>query len=215
MIRRSLAPWSLLFALAACSEAPPPPSFPLRFQVRADDAPVAGVRLSARGGELGVTDEDGSLEVTLTGTEGQTVPIAVDCPDDYRDPSEPPRVTLQRLRQLDESRLRRVRIDVECRPRRRTAMLLVRADGLPGVPVVIDGREVVRTDEHGLAHVPLRSAPHTTHEVVLRTEHLDDVLPQNPPHSVTVPDRDEVFVIDQAFTRPEPERQRRRRRRRP
>jgi len=193
-----------------CEEEPAATSFPVRFRALADGVPVEGARIGAGGAELGVTGPDGRLDVTLAGSEGRVVPVTADCPDGYRDPREPPRLTLQRLRQLDErDRLRRVRIDVECRPEERTAMLLVRAGGLEAIPVLVDGREVARTDAHGLAHVALTSPPHERFDVVLRTDHLEDVLPRNPPHTVTVPDRDEVFVIDQRFTRLEPDRPRR------
>lgn len=199
---------ALAFAAAGCGEeGAATEAFPVRFDAVADGDPLAGVRVSLRGGgELGVTDARGRLEVLLHGAEGQSVPIDAECPTGYRGPTQPPQLVLQRLQQLERrDQLRQVRIDLECRPQERTAMLLIRATGLADdladIPVLVDGAEMARTDEFGLAHIPLTSPPDTAFEVVLRTEHLENVQPRNPPHTVTMLDQDEVFVIHQPFQR--------------
>lgn len=198
-----------LAALAlGCAEDAGPQAFPFRFVARADELPLGGVRVSAEGVELGGTDAAGVLEATLTGSTGQQVSLGVECPSGFVAAEEPPRVTLQPLRRLEEGTgARSVQIRLACRPLERRGVLLVLA-GEEDLPVEVDGREVARTDADGLAHVELGLAPQTSFEVVLRTEHAADLSPRNPPRSFTMPDADEVFVFEQSFSRiatePEP-----------
>lgn len=198
----ALASLAAILALGCAAEEPIAEAFPLRFVASSDGAPVAGTRIEVRGVEVGTTDEDGTLDVLLPAHEGESVGIRARCPDAYRSPDGLPRLTLRPLRSLtDPDALRRIRIELECRPRERTAMLLVRGGGLASMPVLIDGREIGRTDAHGLAHVELRYAPHTSVEVVLGTDHYADLRPRNPARTFTIPDRDDVLVFDQSFER--------------
>lgn len=192
-----------VLASACGSGESEPDEFPIRFIASAGGAPLAGARFGTAGTELGVTDEAGHLDVVLTGQEGDVVPTRVACPEGYREPEALPPLTLHHLRRLDErARSRRLRIRVECRPEQRTAMLLVRALssralGLADLPVLVDGLELARTDADGLAHIELHYPPHTSFEVVVGTDHLPSLLPQNPRRRFTVPDADEVFTLDQ------------------
>lgn len=212
-MRRALA---VLAAWAAACGAPEPARFPVRFVAQSDGTAIEGVRIAVGGAEIGRTDQRGVLDVALIGKEGDTVRLSAVCPEGYRVGGELPPLVLRRLTPLGASgRTERVRIAVPCRPEERTVMLLVRADGEEDLPILIDGREVARTDEHGLAHVQLAYAPHTSFEVVLRTDDRPELSPHNPPHVFTVPDDDRVFVVDQRFVRPEAERPRTRRVRQP
>ena len=206
----------LALSLVACGEPEGPERFPFRFEARSDGVPVEGASILVGGTAVGATDASGTLDVTLEGTAGRTLSLAVDCPEAHRDPSDLRGITLQHLRRIDESDVaRRARVRVECPPRTREAMLLVRTPGHPGVPVVIDGVERARTDEDGLAHVALSLEPQVSVLVMLRTDHLPELLPRNPQRAFAMPDHEELFVFDQELTTARATGRRRRRGRRP
>lgn len=213
MSRRAVVAMAALVTMA-CGEPEPVEQFPFRFEARSDGAPVEDATIRIGGTAVGSTDASGVLDVTLEGRSGRTLPLLVDCPSAHRNPGDLRPITLQHLRRLDEPDvIQRVRVRVECPPRTRAAIVLVRTPGHAGVPVLVDGTERARTDADGLAHIALRLEPHTTIEVALRTDHLADLLPRNPSRVYLVPDHDELFVFDQELTPTHTTRRRRRRRR--
>lgn len=189
-------------ALVACGPTDRRAEFPFRVVVTSDGRPLSDVRISSDGTELGPTNESGLLDLTVIGMEGATVPIEARCPSDLGDPEAAP-LTLQRVRGIDpRAGSRRVRIALECRPLMRNGVLLVRSGGREGIPVHVDGRELARTDAHGLAHVELRYAPHSRIEVTLRTDDYPELSPRSPTTVLVAPDASDVLVVDQTFTQP-------------
>ena len=81
-----------------------------------------------------------------------------------------------------------------------------------GVPILLDGEPVARTNGSGVAHFSIRGAPGTEYIVELETRERPRLRPRSPTHLFTLPDADEIFVINQAF---DPEKEPRRRGRRP
>jgi hypothetical protein len=86
--------------------------------------------------------------------------------------------------------------------------LVVRASGdgpREGIPVLVDGLEVARTDRSGVAHVALERPPNTTVNVTLATGTvLPDLLPRDPVMPITFADRDDIFYFDRPFETPAP-----------
>ncbi len=207
---------SLCVALgAACGEeAQPPPRFPFTFHTTSDGRPFGGVTVRVNDTELGATDESGTLRQDLTGPEGVPVLVSATCPEGYRSPEAPQQVTLRTIQSLDPAAAARgVQVTFDCPPEHRDAVVIVRTHDQAGLPVLVDGREVARTDASGAAHVHMRTAPQTTFQIRIATADNELLRPRDPVMSFTVPDHDAVFSFDQRFE--EEQRVRRRGRRRP
>ena len=212
---------AMLAALGGCGEEPPPPRFPVTFTAEADPGDrLAGVGISANGAPIGATGADGTLRVDLTGPEGSPVQIGATCPDGHRQPTSLPMITLRRVVSLDPATAALgLQVSISCPPTQRHGVVVVRAGGdspQPNLPVMIDGREVARTDSSGVAHVALDMQPGQSFGVLLATNDFPNLRPQSPRMSFVFPDQDELFVFDQRFEVEQPERPRARpRRRRP
>jgi hypothetical protein len=207
-----------LAAVAGCGEEAPPPRFPVTFTAVSDPGEgLAGVQLTANGAPIGQTGEDGRLHVDLTGPEGSPVQIGATCPEGHRAPASLPLITLRHVVSLDPNTAALgLQVSIACPPAQRHGVVVVRAGGdqaHPDVPVLIDGREVARTDASGVAHVALDMQPGQSFQVLLATVDQPLLRPQSPRQSFTFPDGDELFVFDQQFQVEEPPRVRSRRRR--
>jgi len=66
--------------------------------------------------------------------------------------------------------------------------------------VMIEGREVARTDSSGTAHVSLNMAPGASFQVLLATATVSPMLrPQDPQLTFVFPDSNEIFAFDENF----------------
>lgn len=198
--------------VASCDDEPvAPPRYPFTFTARADRAPLEGVQIRVNGGVVGATNSEGVLRVDLTGPEGAQVRVEASCPEGHRDAAEPQTHTLRRVQSLDPATSARgIEVPFACPPEHRNAVVVVRTHEQGGVPVLVDGREITRTDPSGAAHVHLAMAPGTTFQVLLDTRHNERLRPRSPTQTFTVPDRDDVFLLDQRFEEEQPPRVRRR-----
>ena len=204
---------ALAVALLACADPPPPPEHRFVVIALSDGEPVRGVTVVTNGERAGETDEDGELELTLVGPNGATISLVVECPDGYRSPADLRPLRLHSFRHLEaEEPSVGIRRSVSCLPTERRAAFVVRTPGLADLPITIRDREVARTDASGVAHFSLRLRPNQRVRVQLNTSSRDDIRPQNPESTFRMPDRDEIFVIDQPFEVEQAPRQRRRRR---
>lgn len=199
--------------LAACDGEPePPPRYPFTFNAHSDSDPIEGVQVTVNGAPVGTTNAEGVLRVDLTGPEGAPVRVAATCPEGHRSPDQTQVHNLRRVQSLDPATSARgIEVTFDCPPERRDAVVVVRTHDQTGVPVLLDGREVARTDESGAAHLHVAMAPGTTFQVLLDTRYNERLRPRSPTQSFTLPDRDEVFVLDQRFAEEAPPRVRRRR----
>jgi hypothetical protein len=152
------------------------------------------------------------LALSLTGREGETASLAAQCPQGHRNPDDLPELLLRPITDVEGRSQRAMRIDIPCRPELRDGIVVVRSSGYADLPVLLDGREVARTDESGIAHVAVRMAPHASFSVQLATAHMPDLRPQAPSRTFTVPDSHEIFVFDQELEREERQVRRTRRR---
>jgi hypothetical protein len=173
--------------------------YSVTFRSVSDDGEVlAKVGILDNGQALGITDPQGVLHAKLQGRDGEERLFTVKCPDGYRGGEE--RVALQ-LRTLGENGSE---LEVRCYPDRRMAALLVNAPGFAGLPVLVHGHEVGRTDAQGIAHLALRGEPRTPMRVVLDTSSRPRVTPPSPHKDVRIGDRDEIVVFSPGLTEVEP-----------
>jgi hypothetical protein len=192
--------------LASCEEPPPPSHYPVTFTAESDPGQaLAGVALTIAGAPQGQTGADGTLRIELTGDEGTAVPVAATCPTGYREPAPLSPIVLRTTVSVAGAAAPGLRVTITCLPASRRGVVVVRAGGTgvaprAGLPVMIEGREVARTDTSGVAHVSLDMAPGQSFQVLLATATASPMLrPQDPQFTFVFPDSDEIFVFDQSF----------------
>jgi hypothetical protein len=201
-----------LLALACSEEAEPPPRYPFTFATHADGDPLPAVQVLVNEQPVGTTNAEGLLRVDLTGPPGAQVRVQAVCPAGHRDAEGAQVHNLRRVQAIDPAvSARGIEVSFGCPPEHRSGVVVVRTHDQVGVPVMLDGREVARTDESGAAHVQVAMAPGTIFQVRLDTQHNAMLRPTSPSQSFTLPDHDEVFVYDQHFDVEEPPRRRVRR----
>jgi hypothetical protein len=184
----------------ACGESAFAPSYPILVRVESDPGvPLAGAGLSTDGRLLATSDERGLIAANLRGSLGDLVAVAILCPPGYRGPSEPLSVQLAAPGTLPEQHAR-------CSPLTRSLVIAVRATNGPDLPLRYLGQEIARTDANGAAHALLHAAPGEALMLTLDTSANTQLTPQQPELIVSVPERDELIVFDQAFTRPKQKR---------
>jgi len=188
-------------ALASC-ETPPNSERPFAviFVVESDP----GVRLGRThvfvdGDPVGESDSHGLVRRTIYGMPGQQLRIKHDCPDGHEAPSEPKVLRLRRFEGFDGSEPAAMEITLRCEPTQRLAAFIVRAKNGADLPVLLNGERVARTNGSGVAHLSTRGATGTDYTVELDTREHPQLLPQRPTHLFTLPDADEIFVVNQSF----------------
>ena len=74
-----------------CGQSPPSKQIVvLDFEVESDPgAPLEGVSIAVDGNPIGQSNATGSLRATISAKLGQRIRIEHDCPQGYRDPTEP------------------------------------------------------------------------------------------------------------------------------
>ena len=151
------------------------------------------------GKRVGESDSAGLLRTQIYGQPGQRLGIEHDCPDGYEAPSEPKILRLRKFEGVDRSGPLAMEITLRCRPMKRLAAVIVRAKNGSGLPVLLDGQSVARTNGSGVAHFSIRGAAGTEYAVKLDTGERPWLLPQFPTQLITLPDADEIFVVNQSF----------------
>lgn len=188
--------------LWACASQPTTQlrNFPLEVHVESDPGvALAGARILYNNQERGRTGSDGKLRLALTGREGETTGLRVQCPDTYRSPEGALSVALRTLVSDTVPRYH-----VMCPPQLRSLVVAVRTQRGSGLPVTYRGRELARTDQNGAAHVLLQAPAKEHVTLVLDTSADKQLRPKNPELSVEMPFDDKLVVFDQSFTRDAP-----------
>ena len=206
----------LLLAGCGAEEVEEMPRHAVTFIAESDPGvPLAGVAVTANGQEMGESDETGLIASVLEGPTGTMMQISYTCPDGHEQPERPKSLVLTSFQALDpESGPRGLEMHLECPPTERVAGLVVRT-GQPDLPVLLEGEEVARTDESGVAHHILRGAPSSRFRVTISTEGNPNLRPQNPRALVTLGARPDTFVIEEPIEERRVRTRRRRRRRTP
>lgn len=202
-----LAPIVLVSLSAfACEEPPPPPVFPMTFLAESDPGvPLGGVTVTVAGAEPAQTSADGSVRLELSGEEGTSVPVTATCPAGYRAPPPLSPIVLRQTVGVGGAPAPGFRVSISCLPETRQGVVVIRAGGTgtatrAGLPVMIEGREVARTDSSGTAHVSLNMAPGQSFQVLLATATASPMLrPQDPQLTFVFPDANEIFAFDENF----------------
>jgi hypothetical protein len=184
----------------ACTAASARPSYHIIVRVESDPGvPLSAAGLRADGRPLASSDEHGTITTDLLGQAGDTITLTVACPAGYRTPGEPLMVLLS----PDFELARRREFRVRCPPLTRKLVVAVRATNGPNLPVRYLGHEIARTDATGAAHALLSAVPGDALTLTLDTSAPENaqMMPQHPELTVNVPERDELVVFDQSFTR--------------
>ncbi|MBW2685735.1 MAG: hypothetical protein JRE19_07420 [Deltaproteobacteria bacterium] len=148
---------------------------------------------------VGESGSNGLVRTKIYGKPGQRLRIKHDCPDGHEAPPGPKILRLRRFEGIDQFDPPEMEIMLRCQPVQRLAVFIVRAKNGPDLPVLLGGESVARTNRSGVAHFSLRGTPGTEYIVQLDTREHPRLLPQLPAHLFTLPDADEIFVINRSF----------------
>lgn len=191
---------AVLVTLLATQWCEPPPERPASMVLRVTTTrgrPVLGAEVRVRGAVVARSDETGLARLVVSGRDGDSYEIQVQCPAPFRSPLRP--VVVRRLDIQGGSAEHSAR----CEETQRTLLVAVRADNGPDLPIIHLGREVGRTDRSGAAHVKVDAEIHERVELTLSTAggEMKGVHPQNPAAVFEASDRDELREFAVSFTR--------------
>jgi hypothetical protein len=191
----------ILLAAVGCDPKPAERAFPMVIQVESDlGVALSGAQVLRDNREQGVTADDGTLRLSLTGHEGDTAALRVACPADYTSPEAAIQVSLRSLAGANTV----PRYKAMCPPLLRNLVVAVRTQHATGLPVTFRGREIARTDVSGTAHVLLRVPPKEQIAVQLDTSADPALRPKSPELTIDMPAQDKIVLFDKAFTREQP-----------
>jgi len=200
---------SALGCSSRASTAGTKPDFAVLVRASSDDEqPLANVAVSAAGHFLGATAAAGTLPLRISGHEGQVLPVTLTCPEGYSPPNAAPPLRLTQARALGSGKAEPLVYDIVCDRKKRSVVVAVKASGLKGAPVLINGERQAVTDENGIAHVALtvdRDTPAV--RVDLDTSAEPALAPQNPGRTYALNRKDSLFIFEQSLsrrTRPKP-----------
>lgn len=219
---RWLATWLLMGAALVVSapEAQAQDKFPFPVRVMVTDAkndPVPKVPVMLDSKVVGYTDKDGKFEGTLTEANKTEISLALGPLDGWRYLDEASRkATLTIHPGLDGNPVgRSVEMKVKAKPTKVETILWVRArcddkierKHCANLPVMLDGKEVTRTDAFGRAHVKLDANERSAHKLQIDTPDYDKekddsalMVPRDPEYTFEVGAEPGVFYVNEAFT---------------
>jgi len=178
---------------------------PVHLLVRVTDhrgLPLGGAGVIVDGAPPHATGEDGMVEIALSGPDGRLVDVELECPGDPA-PSGNPRqqITLRRLLPVVPGgrRFAAVEIGFVCVPARREHLLVIRAHGRSGLPVLVNGRAAAETGPSGAAHVVISRSPGEEIEVVIDTSGDGSLRPRSPSRRLRLPEDPRIILFDQRF----------------
>jgi len=175
-------------------------TFNVTFVAQDDEQPLSQVFVYLGEKLLGGTDAQGELKTALTGREGEVMHIRVHCPVGYRELSEPIPLILRRVQGIAQGQHSGIVTQLNCKPKKRSIVVIAKTNGYADLPIFIDGREVARTNRLGVVHVALKMEPDVTFQVKMGTSVYEaELIPREPTQTFTVPDHDQFFVFAQDF----------------
>jgi len=190
--------------VCACNTPAARREYRATFVAIAEGEPLAGVAVLIDEQRQGLSGGDGVLAVSLAGREGDEVRVRAECPEGYLAESSPRRLVLRTLDPIGRSKPHSgLTVQLRCRPERRTAVLVVRTNQ-PHLPIRVRDQSVGETDADGVAHIALRTVPHSSAVAQLVTTAYPELSPQNPRFTINVSDSDEFYVLQQTFEHPPP-----------
>jgi len=189
-----------LTATLSCQPPPPPPATSLAIRARAETgAALSNVEIFAGSALVARTDAEGRAHVNLTGADGLTFELKIKCPEGFRSPLEP--LIVRRIVLAGPSNV--PEYAVTCHATRHTLVVVVRADGRPGLPVVYLGKTIAQTDRSGVAHVMMDMDVRERVELTISTagKENEKLHPQNPVQYFELADSDAIQFFDVTFSR--------------
>lgn len=198
---------ALLFCSAlACGEAGAPPEVPgtdgtafaLSIVAKTELEPLGGVRVFAGEALLGTTGDAGTLPLELSGTEGERVPLRIECPSSYQSPPQPLVVGLWRPSEGAAAPT----FEVECAPSVHCLVAGIAAQNGAHLPVSYLGQRVGHTDALGLAHVLVCAPSHEQVSLTLDTTARPELRPQNPALTFVAGERAELVLLQLELVEP-------------
>lgn len=193
----------LIAALASCNPEPEPEAVQANtFEVLVESDPgvrLPGVPIHLDGAAVGRTDSRGSLRAQVPARPGSSLRLEPECPSGHQAPSEPKLLRFRFADGLDARKGGPLQITLRCKPKKRRVVFIVRAANGPGLPVLLDGEPVAKTNSSGISHFSAFAPSGTDFLVRLDTEERPDLRPKNPIHLRALPDGDRIFLIDQVF----------------
>jgi len=187
---------------AGCSGTTPQPDrsrFAIEFRVTDDDHDaLASTAITVGKQRLGTTGPGGVLKSDLSGAEGQSLPILIECPNGFTGPDRPAQLRLTHTRRVNVIGYQPMHYEAVCRRNVRDIVLAVRAQGGAGLPLEIDGKLAGVTDADGIAHVLVHADRNLKSLTVsLDTSARQELKPKNPTRTYELAGNDTVLVFDQ------------------
>jgi hypothetical protein len=178
--------------LAPAPEAP----FPLVVSIVSDPGhPVGGAKIVFKTKPIATSDSAGVAKVEVAGTEGDTVSLAVQCPEGFVSPEKPLIVGLRHLAPGSPP----PKFETRCTPVLRTVVVALRTENGPNIPVMQLGRSIARTDATGVAHFLLHVKPSEQVTLTLDTSAVEMLRPISPTLQFQAKDQDEIVLLEQKF----------------
>ncbi|MCP4446822.1 MAG: hypothetical protein GY811_15960 [Myxococcales bacterium] len=192
--------------------------YSLTFSV-ADDTgnPLSRIPIRIGQTEIGETDLSGALRADVNARDGDRYALSAPCPEGYEFHDAPKEVLFLDTQGLAGKVNASLEIHIVCKRQARVAAVLVHADGLVGMPILVDGVPWGETGPGGFAHLRLEGASNSPFEISLDTSGSPTLVPKNPRHEMQLGSEDGLFVFEPVFSEAEakPKSKRRRRRKRP
>jgi hypothetical protein len=180
--------------LAPAPEAP----FPLLVAIESGPGhPIGGAKVIFKTKPIATSDNAGIAKVEVSGTEGETISLAIQCPDGFASSEKPLVVGLRHLGPGSPP----PRFESRCTPVVRTLVVALRTENGPNLPIMQLGRPIARTDANGVAHFVVRAKPSEQITLTLSTadKGAEALRPQNPSLQFVAKDHDELVLLEQKF----------------
>jgi hypothetical protein len=175
---------------------------------------VSGSRIRIGTSDLGASDASGELSAKLTGPDGGTLPMNVECPEGFSAARAPELIHFRQTRRLVRDGDSARKISITCPRRERRVAVVVRAPGGKNLPVMVDGVERANTGSGQLAHLSLSGPPGKTVRLLMEPDAHSGLLPARAEKVLRIAEHDEIVLFEQEFRAPAPKKKRRRRHRR-
>lgn len=185
-------------AFAGCKDFDPPPTPPFRVYVKVESdpsKPVEGATVARGTKTLATTDAEGRALLTIAGSEGESVDVAVKCPDQFQSPLKSTSIRLTRF--ADPKRV--PEYAVACPPTKRRVVVAIKAENGANLPVRYLNQTIARTDASGAAHVLLEVPPGSQFQIGLDTSDNPRMKPPSPTRPFTVGQSDDILLFEQKF----------------
>jgi hypothetical protein len=198
---------ALLLAALGCADAAIPgdetagASYALTLSAQGEEHdPLAGVRVFAGDELLGATGEAGSLQLELSGREGDRVPLRVECPESFRAPPQPLVVGLWHPSPGSPAPT----FEVECVPLVHSYVVGIMAENGAHLPISHLNEPLAETDDFGIAHVLVRAPSQEQVSLTIDTSERPELRPQSPSLAFVAGPGSELVLLQVKFVDPPP-----------